>query len=193
LAADGPEFDRERRDFDRDRLILGFGDTFGIGDAAEAGGPLEICRAQETGEAGGGEGALETGDTLGIGSVLEVRGEADSDLGDGGFDDPIGGGEQKFDSFDSFDSVDSKLELICAYESSCSCDDSMPLTSGGSSASVRSGTSGAEEAEEVEEWKKSLVSTDLTLQSMRGLTRSNQGIPRIREWSPIGATRKVSC
>ena len=116
---------------------------------------------------------LEAGDTLGIGSVFEVRGEADFDFGDSGFDDPIGGGEQKFDSIDSFDSVDAKLELICAYESSCSCDDSMPLTSGGSSASVRSGTSGAEGVEEVEEWKKSLVSTDLTLQSMQGLTRSN--------------------
>jgi hypothetical protein len=145
---------------------------------------LEICRARETGEAGGVDGALET---------VAVDGEAGFDFGDGGFVDPIGAGEQKFDSFDSIDSFDAKLKLICAYESSCSCDDSMPLTSGGSSASVRSGTSGAEEAEEVEEWKKSLVSTDLTLQSMRGLTRSNQGIPRIREWSPIGATRKVSC
>jgi hypothetical protein len=156
-----PEFDRGRRDFDRDRRILGFSDAFGIGDAAETGDPLETCRA------------LEAGDTLRIGSILEVRGEADFDFGNGGFDDPIGREKQKFDSFDSFDSVDSKLELMCAYESSCSCDDSMPLTSGGPLASVRSGTSGAEGAEEVEEWKKSLVSTDLTLQLMRGLTRSN--------------------
>ena len=113
--------------------------------------------------------------------TVAVDGEAGFDFGDGGFNDPIGGGEQKFNSVDSFDSVDAKLELICTYESSCSRDDSMPLTSGGSSASVRSGTSGVEAAEEVEEWKKSLVSIDLTLQSMRGLTRSNQGIPRIRE------------
>ena len=83
--------------------------------------------------------------------TVAVDGEAGFDFGDGGFDDPIGGGEQKFDSVDSFDSVDAKLELICAYESSCSRDDSMPLTSGGSSASVRSGTFGVEAAEEVEE------------------------------------------
>jgi hypothetical protein len=169
---------------DRDRRILGFGVAFGIGDAAETGDPLEICRAQETGEAGGGDGALET---------VAVDGEAGFDFSDGGFDDPIGGREQKFDSFDSVDSFDTKLKLICVYESSCSCDNSMPLTSEGSSASVRSGTSGAEAAEEVEELKKSLVSTDLTFQSMWGLTRSNQGMLRIREWSPIGATKKVSC
>ena len=29
-------------------------------------------------------------------------------------------------------------------------------------------------------------------QSMGGLTRSSHGIPRIMEWEPIGATRKVS-
>jgi hypothetical protein len=90
LHAERPEIDRERRDFDRDRRILVFGDTFGTGDSAETGDPLEICRARDTGEAGGGVDALETGDTLGIGSILEVRGEADFDFGDGGFDDPIG-------------------------------------------------------------------------------------------------------
>ena len=189
MDAERSEIDRERRDFDRDRLVLGFGDAFGIGDAAQAGGPLEMRTAVGFGDALRGD-VLETLSR----QVLETfTGVGDPDLGSGGFEDPIGGGEQKFDSFDSIDSFDAKLKLICAYESSCSCDDSMPLTSGGSSASVRSGTSGAEAAEEVEEWKKSLVSTDLTLQSMRGLTRSNQGIPRIREWSPIGATRKVSC
>ena len=29
-------------------------------------------------------------------------------------------------------------------------------------------------------------------QSMGGLTRSSQGIPKMMEWEPIGATRKVS-
>jgi hypothetical protein len=170
LDAERSEIDRERRDFDRDRLVLGFGDAFGIGDAAQAGGPLEMRTAVGFGDALRGD-VLETLSR----QVLETfTGVGDPDLGSDGFEDPIGGGEQKFDSFDSIDSFDAKLKLICAYESSCSCDDSMPLT------------------EEVEEWKKSLVSTDLTLQSMRGLTRSNQGIPRIREWSPIGATRKIS-
>jgi hypothetical protein len=31
-----------------------------MGDAAETGNPLETCRARETGEAGGGDGPLET-------------------------------------------------------------------------------------------------------------------------------------
>jgi hypothetical protein len=124
---------RERRDFDRDRLVLGFGDAFGIGDAAEVGGPLETRNALEADEAGVGGDALKTGAALGIGDVLEARGEADFDFGDGGFGDPIGGEEQKFDSFDS-DSFDAKLELTCAYESACSCDDPMPLISGDSSA-----------------------------------------------------------
>ena len=32
----------------------------------------------------------------------------------------------------------------------------------------------------------------LELQSMGGLTRSSQGIPKMMEWEPIGPTRKVS-
>ena len=102
---------------------------------------METRNALEVDAAGVGGDALETGDALGIGNVLEVRGEADFDFGDGGFEDPIGGEERKFDSFDS-DSFDAKLELTCACESACSCDDSMPLISGDSPASTRSGTSG---------------------------------------------------
>lgn len=34
--------------------------------------------------------------------------------------------------------------------------------------------------------------TVLVIQSIRGLTRSSQGIPRTIEWSPMGATRNVS-
>lgn len=135
MTADWPEFDRERRDFDRNRLVLGFGDAFGIGDAAGAGGPLEIRKAVGTDDAEGDDSALGT---VAIGGI---EGEADFDFGNSGFEDPIGGEEQKFDSFDS-DSFDAKLELTCACESACSCDDSMPLISGDSPASTRSGTSG---------------------------------------------------
>jgi hypothetical protein len=94
---------------------------------------LETRNALEADEAGVGGDVLKTGDALGIGDVLEARGEADFDFGDGGFGDPIGGKEQRLDSFDS-DSFDAKLELTCACESACSCDDSMPLISGDSSA-----------------------------------------------------------
>lgn len=34
--------------------------------------------------------------------------------------------------------------------------------------------------------------TVLVIQSIKGLTRSSQGIPRTIEWSPMGATRNVS-
>jgi hypothetical protein len=126
LDAERSEIDRERRDFDRDRLVLGFGDAFGIGDAAQAGGLLETLSRQ----------VLETLSR----QVLETfTGVGDPDLGSGGFEDPIGGARREFDSFDPFDSIDS---LICGCESSCSCDDSIPLISGGSPASTRSGTSG---------------------------------------------------
>ena len=36
------------------------------------------------------------------------------------------------------------------------------------------------------------VSTVFVCQSIGGLTRSSHGIPKIMEWEPIGATRKVS-
>jgi hypothetical protein len=135
LDAERSEIDRERRDFDRDRLVLGFGDAFGIGDAAEAGGPLEMRTAVGFGDALRGD-VLETLSR----QVLETfTGVGDPDLGSGGFEDPIGGARREFDSFDPFDSIDS---LICGCESSCSCDDSIPLISGGSPASTRSGTFG---------------------------------------------------
>jgi hypothetical protein len=97
LDAERSEVDQERRDFDRDRLVLGFSDAFGIGDSAEGGGPLETCTF------------LGFGDAL-CGDVLETfTGVSDAGLGSGGFEDPIGGARRKFDSSDP---IDAELGVI---------------------------------------------------------------------------------